>query len=115
MNNIHEREIRMKRIISALKNNRLWQRLIIAIFWAVQPLGIISSICLLINRKSVMLFAIEFQTYLSVLFLFAVIFAILYCGIFSNSDIILFMTLIFIGIINFLTIFISRKLWKQIF
>ena len=115
MNNIHEREIRMKRIISALKNNRLWQRLIIAIFWAVQPLGIISSICLLINRKSVMLFAIEFQTYLSVLFLFAVLFAILYCGIFSNSDIILFMTLIFIGIINFLTIFISRKLWKQLF
>jgi hypothetical protein len=115
MNTIYKSNIKMKRIISALKNNRLWQRLMIAIFWAVQPLGIISSICLLINKKSVMLFAIEFQTYLSVLFLFAVIFAILYCGIFSNSDIILSITLIIIGIINFLTIFISRKLWKQLF
>jgi hypothetical protein len=115
MNTIYERNIRMKKIINALVNNRLWQRLIIAIFWAVQPLGIISSICLLINKKSVMLFAIEFQTYLSVLFLFTVIFEILYCGIFSNSDIIVSFILIFIGIINFLTIFISRKLWKQIF
>jgi len=115
MNTIYKRNIWMKRIISTLKNNRLWQRLIIAIFWAVQPLGIISSVCLLINRKSVMLFAIEFQTYLSALFLFTVIFAILYCGISSSNDIILSITLIFIGIINFLTIYISRKLWKQLF
>ena len=115
MNTIYKRNIWMKRIISTLKNSRLWQRLIIAIFWAVQPLGIISSVCLLINRKSVMLFAIEFQTYLSALFLFTVIFAILYCGISNNNDIILSITLIFIGIINFLTIFISRKLWKQLF
>lgn len=105
----------MKRMISTLTNNKLWQRLIIATFWAVQPLGIISSICLLINKKSIMLFAIEFQTYLSILFLFVVIFGILYSEIYSNNDIILSITLIFIGIINFLTIFISRKLWKQIF
>ncbi len=105
----------MKMMISTLTNNKLWQRLIIATFWAVQPLGIISSICLLINKKSIMLFAIEFQTYISILFLFVVIFGILYSEIYSNNDIILSITLIFVGIINFLTIFISRKLWKQIF
>lgn len=104
----------MKRIISILTNNKLWLRLIIAIFWAFQPLGIINSICLLINKKSVMLFAVEFQTYLSILFLFAVTFEILYCGI-NKDDSILSIILIVIGMINLLTIFITRKLWKQQF